>query len=161
MNADKRFTMVESPIGCLLLEATDRGICRVQLGKESRVAPADAFRDDAGLRPWAEEILAFVTGRATRFTAPLDIQGTPFQMRVWKELMKIPYGETRSYSAIARAIGKPRAMRAVGSACGANPVALLIPCHRVIREDGSLGGFGWGLERKVALLKRERENTAD
>jgi AraC family transcriptional regulator of adaptative response/methylated-DNA-[protein]-cysteine methyltransferase len=87
---------------------------------------------------------------------PLDIQGTAFQRRVWKELQRIPRGETRTYREVARRIGRPRAIRAVGHACATNPVSVVIPCHRVVRTDGSLGGYRWGLERKARLLKRER-----
>ncbi len=103
-------------------------------------------------------ILAYLDGREPDLNLPVDIRATAFQRRVWQELQRIPFGKTRSYGDVARRIGKPKATRAVAQACSKNPVALVIPCHRVVREDGELGGYRWGVERKQALLERERES---
>jgi AraC family transcriptional regulator of adaptative response/methylated-DNA-[protein]-cysteine methyltransferase len=113
---------------------------------------AHIARDDEGLAQWATEVRAHVDRRQQEMNLPVDVQGTPFQLRVWQELRAIPYGEIRTYSEVARSIGRPSAARAVARACATNRVALLIPCHRVVREDGSLGGYRWGLDRKRALL---------
>jgi AraC family transcriptional regulator of adaptative response/methylated-DNA-[protein]-cysteine methyltransferase len=104
-----------------------------------------------------EKILSFMAGEAGLARVPLDIRGTVFQRRVWRELQRIPRGATRTYAQIASAIGAPRAVRAVGSACGANPVALAVPCHRAVRTDGGLGGYAWGLRRKKRLLELEKK----
>jgi len=104
------------------------------------------------------KILAFIEGEANLARLPLDIRGTVFQRRVWDELRRIPRGETRTYKEIARAVGAPAAVRAVGSACGANPVALVVPCHRAVRTDGGLGGYAWGLKRKKKLLALEKKS---
>ena len=117
---------------------------------------AQIQRDAAGLRSWAKVVAGIADGRRPHIDLPLDIRATAFQRRVWEALQAIPRGATRSYGEVARSIGKPKAARAVGTACGANPVALVIPCHRVIAGDGTLGGYGWGLERKKVLLEKER-----
>lgn len=159
-----RYTIVESPLGRILVAATSRGICRVLLGDgvarleaalRRELPKADLRRDDAGLSRWVGAIRKDLDGRAPCPDLPLDIQATAFQRQVWEALRAIPRGETRSYSAVARAIGHPKAARAVGAACGSNPVSLIVPCHRVVREDGSLGGYGWGLDRKRKLLEME------
>ena len=161
-----RFATAPCPYGQLLIAATDRGICRVSLGDAAAVLEndlraefpaAEIVRDPppGTLTPWVGAIVAQLAGRAEPLDLPLDVRGTAFQRRVWEALRTIPYGSTRSYSAIARAIGKPRATRAVARACATNPAALVIPCHRVVREDGGLGGYRWGVERKSALLERE------
>jgi len=116
---------------------------------------AEILRDDAALHAWAEELLQHLEGRQLQLNLPLDIRATAFQMRVWRELQAIPYGSTHSYSEVAAAIGQPSATRAVARACATNPVAVVIPCHRVVREDKSLGGYRWGIERKRRLLKQE------
>jgi len=161
-----RYAVAASPLGVLLVAATDRGICRIGLGDappalehDLRVEfPASTIHRDRGtLTGWVQRILRHLEGRAPHFDLPLDIRATAFQQRVWAELRKIPYGRTRSYQAVARAIGRPRAARAVARACATNPVCLAIPCHRVVREDGALGGYRWGIERKRALLDRERD----
>jgi len=108
------------------------------------------------LRSWVAEVVAHLDGRQAHLDLPLDIRATAFQRRVWEALRKIPYGSTRSYSQIARAVGNTKATRAVARACASNPVAVVIPCHRVVREDGDLGGYRWGEERKRALLEQER-----
>jgi len=157
------------PIGSILLARTDRGICAVKLGGAARALEqeladeyreAELTRDPAALSAAFDAVGAYLTGDASLSKLPLDVQGTVFQRRVWEELRRIPRGETRTYQQIARAIGKPRAVRAVGSACGANPAALLIPCHRALRADGGLGGYAWGIERKHKLLALEKRKRA-
>jgi AraC family transcriptional regulator of adaptative response/methylated-DNA-[protein]-cysteine methyltransferase len=163
-SADIRYTIARSPLGPLLVAATARGICRVMLGDTASSLESDLRREypearprreDATLRRWVEAILESVDGAQPDIELPLDIRATAFQRRVWESLRAIPIGATRSYGQIARSIGKPRAARAVGAACAANPVALVIPCHRVVREDGGLGGYAWGVGRKQALLDKE------
>jgi AraC family transcriptional regulator, regulatory protein of adaptative response / methylated-DNA-[protein]-cysteine methyltransferase len=160
-----RFTVVGSPFGLVLVAATDRGICRVGIGHSAgdlgeelvREFPeATIDRADAELGPWVAQIFAHIERADHDLDLPLDLAGTDFQRRVWAALEEIPYGETRSYAEVAGAIGAPKAARAVGAACGKNPVPLVIPCHRVVREDGDLGGFGCGVEVKRRLLERER-----
>jgi AraC family transcriptional regulator, regulatory protein of adaptative response / methylated-DNA-[protein]-cysteine methyltransferase len=164
--ADIRYTTTDSPLGRLLVAVTDRGICAVKMADSDEelegdlreeLPAANLQRDDAALRDTVGQVLRFLSDSQPHADLPLDIQATAFQRQVWEKLKAIPYGETRSYADIARSIGKPGAVRAVGSACGKNPVALVIPCHRVVREDKSLGGYRWGLERKKKLLERERE----
>lgn len=152
------------PLGRLLVAATARGICRVALGAgpaeleaelRAEFPAAEIRRDTAGLGRTVSAILRHLTGREPHLELPLDVRATAFQRRVWEALRKIPYGRTRSYGAVARALGNPKASRAVARACASNPAALVIPCHRVIREDGEIGGYRWGLDRKRALLERE------
>ena len=157
-----RWTTFDSPIGPMLIAATSKGICRLTFdeGEESlgRFFPrATIVRDDGGLRELVEGALAAIERPATAPELPIDVAGTAFQEAVWRELRKIPAGETRSYAEIAAAIGQPKAVRAVGTANGDNHVAVLIPCHRVIRSDGSLGGYAGGLDRKRRLLEAERQ----
>lgn len=158
-----RFSTFATPLGTALVAATDKGVCAVKLGR----ADAELERLLAEEFPAAElarealgeleaRVLAFMDGEASLARVPLDIRGTVFQRRVWDELRRIPRGETRTYREIARAIGAPAAVRAVGSACGANPVALVVPCHRAIRSDGGLGGYAWGLATKQRLLEMEK-----
>jgi AraC family transcriptional regulator, regulatory protein of adaptative response / methylated-DNA-[protein]-cysteine methyltransferase len=118
-------------------------------------AAAEIHRDDQALKEVVEQIVAHLEGKQSQLSLPLDIRATAFQRRVWQALQQIPYGSTLSYGEVAAAIGRPTAVRAVARACATNPVALVIPCHRVIREDKSLGGYRWGLERKKSLLKAE------
>ncbi|MGI5917593.1 MAG: bifunctional DNA-binding transcriptional regulator/O6-methylguanine-DNA methyltransferase Ada [Anaerolineae bacterium] len=163
---DVLYTVVDSPLGQLLVAATEKGVCAVRLGVDE-AALEEGFlndfnaarieRDDVALAGWVGEILAHLEGREPHLRLPLDIRATAFQRQVWQALQEIPYGSTRTYAEIAAAIGRPNAVRAVGGACGANPVALLIPCHRVIQSGGGLGGYRWGVEIKRALLARERE----
>lgn len=159
------YAIVPCPLGRLLVAATERGICRISLGDgaaelesglRSEFPAAEIRRDDATLGKWVEAILRHLEGREPHLDLPLDVRATAFQRRVWETLRAIPYGNTRSYAEVARAIGKPRATRAVARACATNPAALVIPCHRVVRENGSPGGYRWGVERKEALLARER-----
>lgn len=153
-----------SPLGTVLLAATDKGLCSVKLGDDAarlRRLLADEFSEaeirEKALPLFERKIRAFVEGDSTLAQLPLDIRGTVFQRRVWDELRRIPRGETRTYGEIARAIGAPAAVRAVGSACGANPVALVVPCHRAVRTDGALGGYAWGVRRKKKLLALEKK----
>ena len=159
-----RYRIVDCSVGKLLVGATERGICAIKLASSiaqlktalRREYPsAKIVSDTRGLQRWVSALLEYFQGQRPRLDLPLDIQGTAFQQRVWRELQKIPYGQTRSYSEIAQAIGHPRAVRAVARACAANPVPILIPCHRVIRKDGTLGGYRGGAARKRALLMLE------
>ena len=164
-----RYTTLDTLLGHLLVATTDRGICSVILGKSEKDLVADLReefpsatieRTDAG-DDWIATIIARITADLDGSNAPdaplppIDIRATAFQWRVWEALQHIPRGETRSYSDIATAIGEPRSVRAVANACGRNRLAVVVPCHRVIREDGSLGGYRWGIERKRTLLDRE------
>ena len=160
-----RYTVVETTLGRLLVGATARGVCAVSLGDADAVLEvalaaeypeAERLRDDDAFAEWVSAIVAHVEGRERRLDVPLDVAGTDFQLRVWKALREIPFGDTRSYSEIAAAIGAPSAARAVAGACASNRVALVIPCHRVVREGGALGGYRWGVERKRRLLAQER-----
>jgi AraC family transcriptional regulator of adaptative response/methylated-DNA-[protein]-cysteine methyltransferase len=152
-------------LGIVLVAATDQGVCAVKLGPDAQKLKrllADEFSAadiaEATMPGIEEKVRAFVAGEGSLARVPLDIRGTVFQRRVWAELRRIPRGETRTYSEIARAIGAPAAVRAVGSACGANPVALVVPCHRAVRTDGGLGGYAWGLPVKKQLLETEKRN---
>lgn len=155
---DMVFTWVESPIGPLLLAGAGGRLVRVGLPSgKGRVAPApDWRRDDASLGEARDQLAAYFAGRLVRFDLALDPRGTPFQREVWRALEAIPFGETRSYGALAKAIGRPGSSRAVGAANGANPLPVVVPCHRVIGADGSLTGYGGGLWRKDRLLALER-----
>jgi AraC family transcriptional regulator, regulatory protein of adaptative response / methylated-DNA-[protein]-cysteine methyltransferase len=153
-----------SSLGIVLIAATSKGLCSVKLGDDAnhlRDLLAEEFSAaelvEGDLKELKTKILAFIDGEASLARLPLDIRGTVFQRRVWDELRRIPRGETRTYTEIARAIGAPDAVRAVGSACGANPVALVVPCHRAVRTDGGLGGYAWGLKRKKKLLALEKK----
>ena len=155
-----RYVVADSPLGPLLIAATAKGICRLTFDEDSavlhrRFPHADVRPDDGTIAPWVAAALAQID-RPSDHRLPLDVRGTAFQEKVWGELRKIPLGETRSYADIAKAVGSPGAVRAVGTANGSNPVAVLVPCHRVIRSDGSLGGYGGGLPNKVKLLEAER-----
>ena len=161
------YTIVDAPnrsLGRLLVAATTRGVCAVAMGSTdaeltgalAREYPAATIAAAAGaLAEWTKAILAHLSGREPRLDLPLDVQATAFQWQVWQALASIPYGETRTYSEVASSIGKPRAVRAVARACATNPVALAIPCHRVVPAVGGEGGYRWGVERKKALLSRE------
>lgn len=164
-----RYAIVASPLGRLLMAATERGVCRIGMGESDRLLEndlrkefpaAEIVRDGSALRPWSNTLLKHLSGWQPRLELPLDIQATAFQKRVWETLQRIPLGTTRSYAEVARAVGKPRAARAVARACATNPVALLIPCHRVVASGGGLGGYRWGVERKKALLEGEKASAA-
>ncbi len=163
--ADVRYACAASPAGRVLVAATPRGVCAVKLGSRdedlvellnTEFPGATIAEGDAAMRGWVASVVAMIGGRDPEGDVPLDIRGTAFQLRVWKELQKIPFGKTRSYREIARRIGRPSASRAVARACGANPACVVIPCHRVVASDGRLGGYHWGVERKRVLLDRER-----
>ena len=152
-----------TPLGTVLIAATERGLCSLKLGadeKELKKLLAREFGEaelvEDALPALKKGIVEFLRGDANLAKVPVDIRGTVFQRRVWETLRRIPRGETRTYQDIARAVGAPRAVRAVGSACGANPVAVVIPCHRAVRTDGGLGGYAWGLPRKKKLLALEK-----
>lgn len=157
-----RYTIVPSSLGAVLVGRTDRGVCAVLPGEPGDLAEAlarefpraDLVRDDAALAEWAAPVVEAIAGGPVS-RLPLDLIGTDFQRRVWAALQDVPAGSTVSYSAVAEAIGKPSAVRAVASACGDNHVAVVVPCHRVVRSDGGIGGYKWGLERKRALLEAE------
>lgn len=158
------YTVFASPVGMLLVATTDRGLCAVKIGPDGSVLVEGLRREfrRAHLCPAEEELAevaaavgALVYGQQPDVSLPLDVRGTAFQARVWEALRRIPPGTTSSYTEVAAAIGAPTAVRAVANACGANPVALVVPCHRVVRGDGSLGGYRWGIEVKAHLLERE------
>src|ERR1017187_860285 len=162
-----RYTCVDSPLGRMLIAATERGICSIQFARSEgelieglrREFPFAARKvDEGGLRSWVGALLQHMRGKDLDSSLPLDIRATAFQRRVWAYLQSIPFGATRSYSQVAKAIGRPSACRAVARACATNPVAVAIPCHRVVREDGSMGGYRWGIERKKTLLEMERQS---
>jgi AraC family transcriptional regulator, regulatory protein of adaptative response / methylated-DNA-[protein]-cysteine methyltransferase len=165
------YTIAGCSLGRLLVAATERGVCSVALGDSDAKLAAGLFAEypnasidskDTAISPnlnlWLEKVLAALDGQSPHIDLPLDIQATAFQWRVWEELRRIPFGETRSYQQIAEAIGKPKAVRAVASACASNHAAVVIPCHRVIRGDKTLGGYRWGLERKKTILKQEQDS---
>ncbi len=164
------YTTASCPLGFLLVAGTEKGLCAVKLADSeaklevdlSREFPeAKLRRNDIAFDQPVRDLLEYLKGKQPSLDLPLDIQATAFQWQVWEHLRRIPYGETRSYGQVAKAMGQPKAVRAVARACATNPVALVIPCHRVIREDQSLGGYRWGLQRKEKLLKRERETSGD
>ena len=162
-----RYATAPSPLGRMLAASTDAGICAIAFGRDDAELLADLRQrfNKAQLVPakgntgWLAEALAFVLSQTTEHplaaTFPLDVRATAFQQRVWRALQQVPRGQTRSYSALARSLGSPTAARAVAAACAANPVALAIPCHRAIAQDGSLAGYRWGLQRKQKLLAAE------
>ncbi|MBF6614184.1 MAG: bifunctional DNA-binding transcriptional regulator/O6-methylguanine-DNA methyltransferase Ada [Chloroflexi bacterium] len=162
------YAIVDSPLGRLLVAATTMGVCAVSIGGDDSALEAEVnaeypaaqiSRDEARLAPYVNAILNHLQGTHPHLDLPLDVQATAFQMRVWDELRKIPYGDTRSYSEVAQAIGEPGAVRAVARACATNRVALVIPCHRVIARGGKLNGYRWSIERKRALLEMEKERS--
>jgi AraC family transcriptional regulator of adaptative response/methylated-DNA-[protein]-cysteine methyltransferase len=160
------YAIADSPLGRLLVAATDKGVCFVALREndgdleaalEAEFPNAEAVvRDDDAILPALQAVLDYLHGQSPHIDLPLDVRATAFQRRVWQGLLAIPPGETRSYGELAAELGSPGASRAVGSACANNPVALVIPCHRVTRADGGLGGYRWGVAAKKALLERER-----
>ena len=155
-------TTMESPVGTLTLTAVDGRLTGLHMDGQ-RHAPTsseDWERDDDGLAAVVDQLEAYFAGSRETFDVPLDLQGTDFQRRVWAGLLEIPYGETMSYGELARRVARPGASRAVGLANGRNPVAIIVPCHRVIGADGTLTGYGGGLDRKVWLLDHERSRRA-
>ena len=162
-----------TPLGLLMIGATDRGICFIQFGDSEKKLEAQLVEEyphaahapmpkaqAATFETWMRALGAYLEGSKASLDLPLDVRGTAFQMRVWRYLQTIPYGEVQSYSEVARGIGQPTATRAVAQACASNTIALAIPCHRVIRGNGELGGYRWGLARKRTLIDRERSHGA-
>ena len=159
---DIQYWVVSTRFGHVIIGATERGVCHVSLGDDTRAVEAALKREYPnatierarnGSHRWSQAVLRLVEGK--RAPVPLDVPGTIFQRRVWKALQRIPYGATRSYADVAKSIGQPRAARAVARACATNPVSLVVPCHRVVRTDGSLGGYAWGIDRKRRLIEHE------
>jgi AraC family transcriptional regulator of adaptative response/methylated-DNA-[protein]-cysteine methyltransferase len=173
--ASIRYTTTDTPLGRLLVATTTRGICSVTLGDSDAELKARLLtefpqatheRVDAGREEWLDAVIARIASElgwshaAAPAMPPLDVAATAFQWRVWEALTRIPEGVTKSYGELASELGMPRAARAIGNACGNNRLALLVPCHRIVREDGSLGGWRWGVDRKRELLAREKRRTA-
>jgi AraC family transcriptional regulator, regulatory protein of adaptative response / methylated-DNA-[protein]-cysteine methyltransferase len=163
-----RFALAECYLGWLLVAATDRGICMIQLADTpdclrselaTRFPEAELRENESDFREWVDQVVTFIEASDDCLQLPLDIQGTAFQRRVWEALQAIPAGATTTYSEIAAQIGRPSAVRAVARACAANELAIAVPCHRVVRADGHLSGYRWGIERKKALLAREAAHT--
>ncbi|MBD2676100.1 MULTISPECIES: bifunctional DNA-binding transcriptional regulator/O6-methylguanine-DNA methyltransferase Ada [Nostoc] len=166
-DTDIHFAVGECSLGSILVAKSDRGICAILLGDEpdtltrdlqDRFPQANFIGGDAEFEQFVSKVVGFVEAPALGLDLPLDIRGTAFQQRVWQALQKIPPGSTASYTDIAKCIGLPKSVRAVAQACGANPLAVAIPCHRVVRHDGALSGYRWGVERKRTLLEREAQN---
>jgi AraC family transcriptional regulator of adaptative response/methylated-DNA-[protein]-cysteine methyltransferase len=156
-----RWTIADTSLGKMLVAATDKGLCRVSFDEDEtalllRFPKAEIVAGGAALADLAARVVASVESPDRDQNLPVDVQGTAFQEAIWQALRNIPPGETRSYAELAAAIGKPNAVRAAGTACGANHVPIVIPCHRVLRVDGSPGGYAYGTDRKAALLRRER-----
>jgi len=169
-----RYTCTDSPLGRLLIAATDKGICSIKFadsdeeleqGLKQEFPFALRRRDDRDLAALAQKVVHLMSGDGKKkvfsSSLPLDIQATAFQRRVWSYLQSIAFGQTRSYSQVAKAIRRPSAVRAVARACATNPVAIAIPCHRVVRSNGEMGGYRWGIERKKTLLEMEAANPGD
>jgi AraC family transcriptional regulator of adaptative response/methylated-DNA-[protein]-cysteine methyltransferase len=161
-----RFAVGECWLGSILVAVSDKGVCAILLGDDPDVLARDLqdrfpkavlIGGDTSFENWIAAVVGFVANPAIGLELPMDIQGTAFQQRVWQALSEIPPGSTASYSDIAARIGQPKSARAVAKACGANPLAVAIPCHRVVSTDGALSGYRWGVERKSELLRRERE----
>ncbi len=158
------YTTSDCLLGRLLTASTAQGLCMVSIGKSDRelekrlhayFPSATANRDDRAMSATRRVVERRIAGKDLSETLPLDLHGTPFQMEVWKEMLRIPAGSTRSYGDVARNIGRPKAFRAVAQACGANPVPVVVPCHRVIASGGKLGGYTGGIDRKIVLLANE------
>jgi AraC family transcriptional regulator of adaptative response/methylated-DNA-[protein]-cysteine methyltransferase len=163
--ASIRYACADSPLGRMLIAATDKGICSIQFARSDselieglkREFPFAVRKpDNGGLQTWIAVMLKKISGRELNAALPIDIRATAFQRRVWSYLQSIPFGATQSYKQVAIGIGQPNASRAVARACATNPVAVAIPCHRVVRENGNISGYRWGVERKKALLELER-----
>ena len=159
------YTIAPCALGMLMVAATGKGICAVSIGDagdaleerlSSEFPAAHISRDDAVLGDWVAAILRHIDGKQPQLDLPVDVRATIFQRRVWEALRSIPYGTTRSYAQVAQAIGEPKATRAVAQACASNPIALVVPCHRVVRSDGTAGGYRWGAWRKETLLRQEQ-----
>ncbi len=168
--ANIRYTCVDSLLGRMLVAATENGICAIHFadsdeelveGLKHEFPFANCKRDDQSLRAWTVQLLSQMSGQKLSRSLPLDIQATAFQKRVWTHLQSLPVGATASYGQVAKAIGRPTAARAVARACASNRIAFAIPCHRVVRDDGKMGGYRWGVERKRTLLRMEQEGSRD
>jgi AraC family transcriptional regulator of adaptative response/methylated-DNA-[protein]-cysteine methyltransferase len=164
------YAIVDCALGRALVAATPRGVCAILLGDDdavlqrdlaARFPRAEVVCGDGGLSRHTQAVVAIVDGAAPPESVPLDVRGTAFQQRVWNELRRIPRGSTASYAAIAQRLGAPRSARAIAQACAANPLAVVVPCHRVVRSDGELSGYRWGVARKRALLAREQRDAAE
>ncbi|WP_085120994.1 methylated-DNA--[protein]-cysteine S-methyltransferase [Tistlia consotensis] len=163
------YAVTPSPLGRLLVAATAKGLCFLALGEDERrlvaelkaefPSAASIEHDELSIKPSVEAVLAFIAGETPHLDLPLDVRATAFQRRVWNELVAIPYGETMTYAELAERLGLPKGQRAVARACATNPVSLVIPCHRVLRDDGALGGFRWGIDRKAGMLTTEAKGT--
>ncbi len=162
-----RWQVAACDLGQVLVAATEKGLCAIFLGEGAKLLQADLAQrfakakleqadSDSNFAAWVRQVVALVNGNETNKDLPMDIRGTLFQQKVWQALREIPAGQTATYSDIANKIGKAKAVRAVASACAANPLAVIIPCHRVLRRDGGIGGYRWGEERKRSLLDREK-----
>ena len=158
------FAIVPTSLGALLVAASEKGVCQVRFAEAGldleealgREFPFAELRENpVRLEPWSDALVSYVDGHSTHLEVPLDVRGSRFEQRVWKALRGIPRGDTRAYSEVADSLGLPRGARAVARACARNPVAVAIPCHRVVEKSGELGGYRWGLARKRALLQRE------
>ena len=163
--ANIRYACADSPLGRMLIAATERGVCSIQFARSDAELIAGLKREfpfavrkleEGGLKAWVKALLSQMAGKESNHALPLDIRATAFQRRVWTYLQSIPFGATRYYREVAEAIGQPSASRAVARACATNPVAIAIPCHRVVRGDGSSSGYRWGVERKKTLLELEQ-----
>ena len=166
--AQIRFAIGECSLGSILVAASSRGVCAILLGDdpaklahdlEDRFPKAELIGADADFEQWVAKVVGFIEAPRVGLDLPLDVRGTAFQERVWRALRKIPMGATATYTDVARQLGQPKAVRAVAQACAANPLAVAIPCHRVVRADGELAGYRWGVERKRTLLRREKVGT--
>ena len=163
------YVIADCSLGRLLVGFTERGVSAVYLGEKDppmeaalreEYPCAEIHRQSSRRTEWVRDILAYLRGQQPKLDLPLDLAATAFQMRVWEELRRIPYGSTRTYAQVAGRLGQPTATRAVARACATNPVSLVVPCHRVVRQDGNLAGYRWGLQRKQALIETERKQVA-
>jgi methylated-DNA-[protein]-cysteine S-methyltransferase len=151
------YSRIESPVGRLLMVASEQALVRLEFERAPREVPRDWVENQERTAVYVREMGEYFAGQRTEFSFPLDLRGTEFQKRCWQALLEIPYGETRSYADIAGAVGSPRGFRAVGLANNRNPIAIVVPCHRVLASDGSLCGYGGGLDVKEFLLKLESQ----
>lgn len=159
MNAKLSCMTISSPVGSLVLRASNKGLVSLDRGKATRIKGEE--KAERNVARAARELDEYFAGKRLKFTVPLDLQGTPFQLQVWSTLRKIPFGKAVSYGEEARMLGKPKAARAVGSANGRNPIPIIVPCHRVVAGDGSLGGYSAGLTMKRKLLALEGVSVAE
>jgi AraC family transcriptional regulator of adaptative response/methylated-DNA-[protein]-cysteine methyltransferase len=159
-----KYTIGECRLGRLLVASTEKGLCMVSIGSSDaelerklydHFADVSVGRDDRAMSSSVRAVNRLIDGQQVSDTMSLDLRGTPFQMEVWNEMLRIPVGSTRSYADVAKRIGRPKAFRAVAQACGANPVAIVVPCHRVVASRGGLGGYGLGVDKKILLLAAE------